>query len=134
MHPLLAGRLRTALYLAIYGVVGAILTGVLMLLTPRPLGHAIAFVLPLTLIYASICLSAWWVCRAHPLATTPALRVVINSVTAAVQAAAVLAALATGWAALLASRFGVGAGHDPTLRAVGGLFFAGLPPYLQSIP
>jgi hypothetical protein len=104
-----------------------------MLLTPRPLGHAIALVLPLTLIYASICLSAWWVCRSHPLATTPALRVVINSVTAAVQAAAVLAALATGWAALLARRFGVSPGHDATLRDVGVLFFAGLLLYLQSI-
>ncbi len=41
---------------------------------PRPFGALALFLLPLLVLYAFACLSAWWVCRAHPLASTPPAR------------------------------------------------------------
>ena len=73
MHPVLGSRLRLGLYLAVWFTLAPLLAGLLVLLRPRPFGEALAFTGPLTLLYASVCLSAWWVCRAHPLgAASPA--------------------------------------------------------------
>jgi signal transduction histidine kinase len=133
VHPLLQGRLRTWLYLAPWAGVAAILAGILVLLEPRPFGHALLFAGPLTLIYASVCLSAWWVCRARPLDRTPPLAVATNAAGAALQASAVWAGLAALWAVFLSARFGLGPDRAGILRDVGVLFLAGIPLYGQSL-
>ena len=71
MHPLLAGRIRIVLYLVLWAGIGALLTGLFVLLTPRPVAHAALFAGPLALVYAFACLSAWWVCRSRPLGAAP---------------------------------------------------------------
>src|SRR5262245_28144789 len=144
MQPLLAGRMRTALYFALWLGVGVALAALLVLLEPRPIGQVVLFLGPLTAIYASVCLSAWYVCRAHPLATTTSTRLILGLGGAAVQASALWVALGGLWALALARMFGIplaehvaGAVGALTragiLRDLTVLFVAGLVLYGQSI-
>src|SRR5262245_52959415 len=107
MHPLLVGRLRPGLYLAAWAGIGALLAVLLAMLQPRPPLQAALFVAPLIVVYAFACLSAVWVCRAHPLGATPALRLVVGLAGSALQASAVWVAIAALWAVLLARAYHV---------------------------
>ena len=89
MHPIFSSRLRTLLYLSGWFTLAPLLAALLVLLRPRPFGEAFAYAGPLTLFYASACLSAWWVCRAHPLGGARPVRTLITVLSAAVQASAV---------------------------------------------
>ena len=74
MHPIFSSRFRFGLYLAGWFTLAPCLAAILALLGPRPYAEALAYAGPLTLFYASACLSAWYVCRSHPLGTTAATR------------------------------------------------------------
>lgn len=102
MHPILTRLDRLAAYLAAWCVVGAVLGAVLVRLG---LGwaEALVLVLPPLFVYAFICLSAWYVCRALPLGTSGVPTVLGASMAAAAVAGAIWFALARGWVALLSS-------------------------------
>jgi two-component system sensor histidine kinase AlgZ len=133
VHPLLAGRLRIVLYLVLWAGIGALLTGLSVLVAPRPVAHAAIFVGPLTLVYAFACLSAWWVCRSHPLGSAPPWRLGALLAGAALQSAGVFTVAAAGWAALLKSRAGIGPDRSGILRDLVVMFVAGFVLYAQSI-
>ena len=133
MHPLLAGRMRITLYFVMWLGMGVTLATLLILIEPRPISHAVAFLGPLTAIYASVCLSAWYVCRAYPLGTTPAPRLVSALVGAELQASAVWVGLAALWAVALSKWAHIGPDRAGILRDLGVLFVAGLILYGQSI-
>jgi hypothetical protein len=133
MHPLLVGRLRPTLYLAVWVGIGAVLVALLVAVGPRPLPHAVLFVAPLTVAYAFACLSAWWVCRAHPIGEADAPRLLIQLLVAALQSSALWVALAALWAVVLASQFGIGPDHAGIFRDIGVLAVAGVVLYLESI-
>jgi two-component system, LytTR family, sensor histidine kinase AlgZ len=133
MHPLLAGRLRIVLYLVLWTGIGGLLTGLFVLLEPRPVGHAALFAGPLTLVYAFACLSAWWVCRSRPLGAAPSWRLAAVLAGAALQSAAVWTLAGAGWAALLKARAGIGPDRAGALRDLAALFVAGFLLYAQSI-
>jgi two-component system sensor histidine kinase AlgZ len=130
MHPLLAGRMRTSLYFALWLGMGVVL---LILLEPRPIAHAAAFVFPLTAVYAFVCLSAWYVCRAHPLGSSTASRLFVGLGGAAVQASAVWVGLGALWAIALQRIAGIGPDRQGVLRDLGVLLVAGIILYGQSI-
>ena len=132
MHPLFTGRLRPTLYFALWLGMGVALAALLVLLQPRPLSHAVAFVGPLTAIYASVCLSAWYVCRAHPIGTTPAPRLIIAVAGAALQASAVWVGLGALWALALGRITGVVPDRAGMMRDLSVLFVAGVILYAQS--
>src|SRR6266545_1559516 len=133
MHPLLAGRLRLALYLALWLGIGLMLAALLSLLQPRPLAQTLAFAAPLTLVYAFVCLSAWWVCRSHPLGTTPPARVAAGLAGAALQAGALWVAMGAGWAFVLSRLAHAAPDRAGLVRDLVVLFVAGLVLYAQSI-
>jgi len=93
----------------------------------------VAFAAPLTLVFASMCLSAWWVCRANPLTTTPVSRLAGSTAGAAVQAGAVWVGLAALWAAFLSARLHVGPDRAGIGRDLVVVFAAGVVLYGQSI-
>ena len=70
MHPLLARGERLALYLTVWAVVGVLLAMLLGSEAGLRLGQGLVVVLPLTLAYAFVCLSAWYVSRSTPIATS----------------------------------------------------------------
>ncbi len=133
MHPLLVGRLRLALYFVVWVGIGAVLGVVLSSLGPRPAGQVAIFVAPLALFYAFACLSAWWVCRANPLATTPPTRLLAVIVGASLQASAMWVGLAALHATLLSRFAHIGPDRLGIFRDLGVIAIAGVVLYTQSM-
>jgi hypothetical protein len=133
VHPIFSSRLRTLLYLSGWFTLAPLLAALLVLLRPRPFGEAFAYAGPLTLFYASACLSAWWVCRAHPLGGARPVRTLITVFSAAVQASAVWVAAGALWGGLLARLFDVNRDRADRLQDLIPLGLAGVPLYLLSV-
>jgi len=133
MHPLLQGRLRPVLYFMIWLGIGAGLVALLVLLTPRPLNWALLFIVPLVIAYAFVCLSSWWVARAHPLGTTTPFRIVTSGAGAALQSAALWVVGAGLWAIAVGRMTGFSLPRDLMLRDLLVLFVAGIVLYVESL-
>ena len=82
MHPILGRIDRLAIYLSAWLMACVLVAGVF---TRLGLGwtEALALLVPLFLVYAFVCLSAWYVSRATPLTTSSLLRVLVSSVLSA---------------------------------------------------
>ncbi|HVP38183.1 MAG TPA: histidine kinase [Candidatus Saccharimonadales bacterium] len=133
MHPLLAGRLRPALYFGAWLGIGLLIGALLSLVQPRPAGFLALLVAPLTLFYAFACLSAWWVCRANPLGAVPPERLAAVIATAAALAGLLWAALGAAWDAALGQLFHQGLVRGEILRTGGLLAVSGAVLYAQSM-
>ncbi len=64
MHPILARAERLAAYLTAWLVV-ALLLGAVLTRQETPWVAALLLLLPICLVYAFVCLSAWYVCAGH---------------------------------------------------------------------
>ena len=82
MHPILARLERLAAYLALWTAIG-VLIGLVLTRQGLTWPEALVLVLPPLLGYAFVCLSAWYVCRAMPLASSGVPGVLTASVVAA---------------------------------------------------
>lgn len=102
MHPILARFERLAAYLALWTVLGVLVSGVL---TNQGLSwpEALVQVLPPLLAYSFICLSSWYVCRAMPLATSGVAGVLTASFVAAAVGGVLWLALNESWLSMLES-------------------------------
>jgi two-component system sensor histidine kinase AlgZ len=100
VHPILGRIERLAAYVSVWLCAGVLAAG---LFTRFGLGWIEALVLlaPLFLVYAFVCLSAWYVSRAAPLTTSSALRVLASSIVASAFASGLWLGLATAWIAAL---------------------------------
>jgi len=128
MHPILARAERIASYLSAWLIVAVLLS---VVLTRQGLtwAAALTLLLPICLVYAFVCLSAWYVCRATPLTTSSAMRVLASSALAAVMASGAWIALARTWMSALGAAVSFGPTpdqydrHEPLLFASGVLLF-----------
>src|SRR5687767_16010803 len=111
MHPILARAERLAAYLAAWLVVAGLLATA-MVRQDLTWSAAFLLLLPVCLFYAFVCLSAWYVCRATPLTTSSAMRVLASSATAAAVASGLLVFAARAWTSLL----GAATSFGPTLE------------------
>ena len=102
MHPILTRPERLALYTGAWAVVGALIAGALSR-QGLSFAEALILVVPLFLVYSFICLSAWYVCRAVPLRSNGALRVLAASMLAAAVAGGLWLGLALLWINVFAS-------------------------------
>jgi len=100
MHPILGRASRLALYLAIWAIAAGLVASVLTQ-TDLTWVDALAFLLPLFLVYGFVCLSAWYVCRALPLRVSSASSVLASCGVTAITASAAWLALGRGWAMAL---------------------------------
>ena len=97
MHPILENRQRLALYLLAWIPIAAILTVVLKRgFASWP--EAALIVLPMSLLYAFMCLSAWYVCLAVPMRDQTVLRLLATLSIASVLSSAVWFAVGAVWA------------------------------------
>ena len=103
MHPILARPGRLLPYLAACAPLAAIVTALLARPGGLFLGEAIALAVPLTVGYAFMGLSPWYLCRQFPLKRARILPIVL----AHALAGAVIASLWVGLAAVLAASFGL---------------------------
>jgi histidine kinase/histidine kinase/DNA gyrase B/HSP90-like ATPase len=117
MHPIPSRGRGLALYLGGWALAATLLAALLVDSVPlsRPgsaailFRHSLAIALPLSIIYAFICLSAWYVARSMPLSTTGWIRIVTTGLAAAVLSSGAWLAFARAWMALLARRAGLDA-------------------------
>ena len=128
MHPILARLERIASYLGAWLVVAGLLAAVLNfqgLAWPT----ALLLVVPVSLFYAFVCLSAWYICRATPLSTSRASRVLASSAVGAAVAGGLFVAAARVWVSVLGAVTSLGptideySRHEPLLFAAGILLF-----------
>lgn len=135
MHPIL-GRLRNlALYLLAWIPIAGMLMYALVGSEGLSWGEAIALSAPLCLVYAFVCLAAWYPCQATPLEKSSFVRLLLTHLTAAVLLSVLWAALAKELAIVLA-RYGGFAGLDrrlETLRYFSLLWAAGVLLYILSV-
>ena len=98
MHPILGDRRALAIYLLLWQIIGLLLT--VALSGANSWAATAAFFLPVTFVYAFVCLSAWYICRAFPLygAARVAHTVTVH-VVAAIVASLLWTAFAGAWAA-----------------------------------
>lgn len=102
MHPILARAERIGLYLGAWLIVGALLAAAF---TRQGLSwpDALVLLLPVLLVYAFVCLSAWYVCRAIPLTSGGVPRALVASGLAAGVAGGVWLVLTRLWIAVLST-------------------------------
>jgi two-component system sensor histidine kinase AlgZ len=122
VHPLFNRLDQLVAYMGLSLALGAAVAVVLAL---RDYGWlaSMAFVLPLAVLYASVCLSAWYVCRAVPLTASAIPRSLVASGVAALLASSLLVVATRAWIAVL----GLTPGFAPALlrfRSLTPLVFA----------
>jgi signal transduction histidine kinase len=101
MHPILAHGRRLALYLVFWAAFGALLAVLLSVQAGLPRWVAAIVALPLSLVYGSVCLSAWYVSRSLPLARTGSIRIGATALTSALVTSAAWLLMARGWLRIL---------------------------------
>ena len=128
MHPILGDRRRLAIYLLLWQLVGLLLT--IGLRGESGWGASALFFLPLSFVYAFVCLSAWYLCRAFPLdAGARVLNIVVVYIVAATVASSLWSVFAGFWAVGLDGLIsGLGAyalynSQQILLLVIGGLLF-----------
>jgi hypothetical protein len=133
MHPLFRSRLRLALYLLAWIGVASVLAAFLGGLQGRSLESTLAFIVPVTFLYAFVCLSAWWVCRAHPLDRTPRLQLFGALGLASIQASIAWVAIGAAWDLFLTRKLHLDAGREGMPGDLSILWVAGIVLYAQSL-
>lgn len=99
MHPILGHARRLALYVGVWLVVGLLLAAALG--GDATWGAAAVFFVPLTVAFAFVALSSWYVCLAFPLRAAAPWRVIVAQAVAAAFAGAIWLGVAGVWGALL---------------------------------
>jgi two-component system, LytTR family, sensor histidine kinase AlgZ len=133
MHPFFKDRVRLALYLAAWLVVGLGLTALLWLVRGTPLANGLALMEPLALLYAVVCLSALWVARGLPLQTTSPIRLLAGWITAALQASAVWVTLGLPWAIWLGRMGVIDSQRSEMIGGAAAFLALGIPLYFGSL-
>lgn len=105
MYPLLSRRSHLAAYLLLWLLVGVLLSVLLAAQSRLTWWMALIAGVPAAIAYSFMCLSAWYVARATPLARTGSARVIVSAFAAAALSSAMWLVLARGWTALVVSRW-----------------------------
>jgi two-component system sensor histidine kinase AlgZ len=100
MHPILGHFRRLVLYLAAWGPISAIVAYLFASLGGMSRERAVTLAVPLCLIYAFVCLSAWYSCRSIPLENSASW---LTHLMAAMAASVVWVAIARGLAMALSA-------------------------------
>jgi two-component system sensor histidine kinase AlgZ len=133
VHPILAHRGRLGLYLLAWLPLLPLGAGLLVIVGGAGWGEAFAVAGPPLVVYAYLCLAAWYVCRALPLKDADLLALVTTHGLSAVLSAGLWVVLGEGWAWSL-GRLGVFPGAlAPYVDSTPALFGLGLPLYLVAV-
>jgi len=133
MHPLLRDPRRLALYLATWSVIGLLLAGLLALLRHVAYSRAALVMVPPTVVYGLICLSAWWLCRSTPIDRSSFLDILWAFVRGSLQASAVWIGIGTPWLVWVVSIDVIDATRTDMVLGLAAVFLIGLPLYAASM-
>ncbi len=133
MHPILASRRNLALYLSAWLPVVVVLTAAMAMTGWGDWVQSLLFTFPLTVVYAFLCLSAWYPCRAMPLARERAEMTLAMHLAAAALSALLWVGMAWVLAQGLQRSTRYAGRADLSAEQTGVLFIAGLLLYLLSV-
>ncbi len=102
MHPILKEKTGLALYLVGWALIGTLIAFVIAGNAPDLWLVALALAVPTTVIYAFVCLAAWYVCAANPVPRTPLARVVASQLAGGLLSSGLLLLLGRAWAGFVA--------------------------------
>ncbi|MBX2990967.1 MAG: histidine kinase [Bacteroidetes bacterium] len=129
MHPIFADKQRLALYMAAWLVIAGLLCVLMVMMNALQWSEAVALLLPMSFIYAFMCLASLYVCKAFPLQQTPFLKTLSVVVAASFLSSGLWLLVGKGVATIL-SRFDLFAGLTvkfdsgiPLLFGIGMLLF-----------
>jgi serine phosphatase RsbU (regulator of sigma subunit) len=123
MHPILARRDRLWLYLGAWLPGSGLLVALVSSSSGMPWPQATALALPLGMLYAFVCLAAWYPCQAMPLDTGNLIQPIAAHGLAAAISSSVWLVAGLGWAMLL-DRIPEWKGTADRFRGMLVLFFA----------
>lgn len=129
MHPILAHREKLALYLATSLIIASLLAVLLVSSGAAGWAEAILFSVPMSILYAFMCLAALYLCRAFPLAETPFVKLAAVSLAASFVSGSLWLLAGRGWTEALALVYTTAAlreqysGQTPILLGIGSLVF-----------
>lgn len=103
MHPILARGGRLGPYLAAWLPLGGLIAVLAHLAAGSPWLEAFVLSMPLSLVYAFICLASYYPCHAVPASRTPFAKLIATHVFAAALSAMLWLSLAITWAVILES-------------------------------
>ncbi len=132
MHPLFGRRLALAGYVLAWLIAGAGAAELLRDVVPQPAAFAHAWAVPLSLLQGLAVLSAWWVCRTHPLRRAGAVRAAAAQLGAALQVAALVAGAGALWAYTLSHLLAAAPPRATLVADAVAAFAAAVPAYLLS--
>ena len=133
MHPILSQLRRFALYMAAWVPLGGILLYLLAVPGGLSWRQALAMVVPLCLIYAFACLSAWYSCRGVQLESASFRSLVFTHLTAAIVMSLLWVVMARGLAAALAGLRAFAGLDQQIARVYPILFSSGILLYLLAV-
>src|SRR5215813_5402553 len=133
MHPILANRTRTLLYLAAWLPIAALLTEVLVSSGTIGWSDAAALVFPMCLLYAFICQASWYLCNALPLRESDTFRLIGSHGTAAAVSAGAWVLVGGVWAWLLGEAFAIDGIGSRYIAQIPILFISGVLLFLIAV-
>ena len=125
-------RLGLLAYGFIWFGLWALLAAMIGGLSQRPFDATVALTAPLMVVYAFICRSARWVCRAHPLDRTPPMRILAGIGGAAFQASLLWVLLAAAWDVFITRRLHLAPGREGLPGDLSVIWVAGILLYAES--
>jgi two-component system sensor histidine kinase AlgZ len=102
MHPILAQKERFILYLAGWLLIAGLIAVLAAMSGALQWVEALVLVLPMSVLYAFMCLAALYVCRAFPLQTTHPLKLAAVYIVASFLSSSFWLLIVKGWVVLLA--------------------------------
>jgi two-component system sensor histidine kinase AlgZ len=128
VHPILTRGSRLALYLGLWVLAAGLLAQVLAARLGLAWLQAAFVALPVALVYAFVCLSAWYVARSLPIKTTGTARIILTGLASSMISSAVWLAVAGFWLGFLVARgwlpaFARGSGYGSLIFGFGVLLY-----------
>lgn len=102
MHPILADRQKLLVYLFAWLLIALLISALIVVPGEQSWPLAFAFSLPISLVYAFICLSGWYLCRAFPLQKTDTMRLLMVFLLSAAISSSIWVLLSSIWSLVLA--------------------------------
>jgi two-component system, LytTR family, sensor histidine kinase AlgZ len=101
MHPIFRNTTTLAAYMGLWTVLAAALAALVRIPGDLTWSQAMSIAVPLCMLYAFVCLTPWYLCRAFPLGSSNVPRLLINQLGAAILACALWTGLAGSLAAVI---------------------------------
>ena len=101
MHPIFASRDRLALYLGAWLPVSGLLAALVSASSGMPWHQSVALSVPMGLLYAFVCLAAWYPCQNMPIAGSSLVQPIAAHSLAALISSALWIVAGIGWSAAL---------------------------------